>query len=291
MIVRLSFAIAILLSAERLPATQRYPVTGLIIKTDPAHRSFVASCTAIPGFMEAMVMPFAVHDEKQLKGIEPSMLVDFTLVVNDRDSYAENVHIHHFLSMEQEPVEVRNLQLLLGPVDPAKGQPGLALGDAISDFTLTDQSHQHVSLSQFAGKVVVAAFVYTSCPLPNYCFRLSNNLGHLQKRFSDRLGRDLIFLSVTMDPVHDTPEVLAKYAATWKADPRTWHFLTGPREEVGDLCHRFGVDFWQGEGSLTHSLHTIVISRQQKLAANFEGNEFTAEQLGDFVDAQLQKDR
>jgi protein SCO1/2 len=287
MIGRLWCTVAVLLGAACLPAAQRYPVTGLIIKIDPAQRSFVASCTAIPGYMEAMVMPFTVRDNKQLKGIAPSTLVDFTLVVNGQDSYAENVRVHHYFSAEQEPVEVRNLQLLSGPADPAAGQPGLALGDIVQDFTLTDQAHQQISLSQFAGKVVVAAFVYTSCPLPNYCFRLSNNLGHLQKRFSDRLGRELIFLSVTMDPVHDTPEVLAKYAATWKADARSWHFLTGPRKEVGDLCHRFGVEFWQGEGSLTHSLHTIVISREQKLAANFEGNDFTAEQLGDFVDAAL----
>jgi protein SCO1/2 len=287
MIVRSSFALALLLSAGSLQAAQRYPVTGLVIQTDLAHHSFVASCTEIPGFMKAMVMPFAVRDDKQLKGIAPSTMVDFTLVVTDTDSYVENIRVHRFLSAEQEPVEVRNLQLLMGSDKPNGGPPPLALGDAIPDFTLTDQSHQPISLSQFAGKVVVATFVYTSCPLPNYCFRLSNNVGRLQKRFADRLGRELIFLSVTMDPVHDTPEVLAKYAATWKADTRSWHFLTGPRKEVSDLCHRFGVDFWQGEGSLTHSLHTVVIDRQGKLAANFEGNEFSAEQLGDFVDAQL----
>ncbi len=285
---RLSFAIALLLSVVYLQAAQRYPVTGLILKTDPAHRNFVASCTAIPGYMEAMTMPFAVRDEKQLDGIEPSMLVDFTLVVDDSDSYAENVRIHHYVSMEQEPLEVRNLQLLRSVGKPA-GEPGPSLGERVPDFTLTDQAHRQISFSQFAGKVVVAAFVYTSCPLPNYCFRLSNNLGRIQKRFSDRMGQDLILLTITMDPAHDTPEVLAKYAATWKADTRFWHFLTGPQTDVQALCQKFGVDFWQGEGSLTHSLHTIVISREQKLAANFEGNEFTAEQLGDFVDTQFRQ--
>lgn len=287
MIARLSFTTVVLLTAGCLPAAQRYPVTALILKTDPAHRSFVASCTAIPGYMEAMVMPFTVRDEKQLKGIEPSMLVDFTLVVDDRDSYAESVRIHHYVSMEQEPIEVRNLQLLRSAVRRDAGPPGPALGEKVPDFTLTDQARRQISLSQFAGKVVVAAFVYTSCPLPNYCFRLSNNLGRLQKRFSGRMGDDLILLSVTMDPAHDTPEVLAKYGATWKADPRFWHLLTGTEADVQALCRKFDVDFWTNEGGLTHSLHTIVIDREGKLAANFEGNEFTAEQLGDFVDTQL----
>jgi hypothetical protein len=119
--------------------------------------------------------------------------------------------------------------------------------------TKANQTRRQISLSQFAGKVVVAAFVYTSCPLPNYCFRLSNNLGRLQKRFPDRLGHDLILLSATMDPVHDTPEVLAKYGASWNADPRYWHLLTGTQSEVQALCQKFGVDFWPGEGTLTHS--------------------------------------
>src|SRR5580704_14384143 len=137
MIARLSFATAIFLSAGCLQAAQRYPVTGLILKTDPAHRTFVASCTAIPGYMEAMVMPYAVRDAKQLQGTEPSMLVEFTLVVDDQDSYAENIRIHHYVSMKQEPIEVRSLQLLRGALTPGTESSLLALGERVADFTLT----------------------------------------------------------------------------------------------------------------------------------------------------------
>jgi protein SCO1/2 len=189
--------------------------------------------------------------------------------------------------MELEPLQARRLQLLAGMDHADSATAELALGAAVPDFTLTDQAGRNVRLSQLAGKVLVSSFIYTSCPLPNYCFRLSNNLGRLQKRFADRMGRDLVLLSVSIDPVHDTPEVLAKYAATWKADAKSWHFLTGPEPEVRSVCRRFGVNFWPDEGALTHSLHTIVIDRQGKLVANFEGNEFTAEQLGDFVEAVL----
>ena len=79
--------------------------------------------------------------------------------------------------------------------------------------------------------------------------------------------------------------VLAKYARTWKADGRVWHFLTGDLAQVKAVCHTFGLNFWQDEGFLTHSLHTLVIDRHGKLAADFEGNEFTARQLGDYVAA------
>jgi protein SCO1/2 len=280
------FAVWLCASAGSIWAAQRYPVTALVLKVDPAHRTFVASCTAIPGYMEAMVMPIPVHDGKALDGLKPSTLVDFTLVVTNDDAYAEDLRVHHYQSMELEPLAVQRLQLLAGVgQDPAGGE--LALGTPVPDFTLTDQTGRSVSLAQLTGKVLVTSFIYTSCPLPNYCFRLSNNLGRLQKRFTDRMGRDLVLLSVSIDPVHDTPEVLAKYAATWKADAKSWHFLTGPEPEVRKICRRFGVNFWPDEGALTHSLHTIVIDRHGKLAANFEGNEYTAGQLGDFVETVL----
>src|SRR5580658_4525995 len=284
-------AVAMLLSvgAGSVWAAQRYPVTGLVLKIDPAHRTFVASCTAIPGYMEAMVMPIPVHDAKVLDALKPGVFVDFTLVVANDDAYAESLRVHRYQSAELEPLQAQRLQLLAAVGHTGSAVTELALGAPVPDFTLTDQAGRNVSLSQLAGKVLVSSFIYTSCPLPNYCFRLSNNLGRLQKRFADRMGSDLVLLSVTIDPVHDTPEVLAKYAATWKADANSWHFLTGPKPDVQTVCRRFGVNFWPDEGALTHSLHTIVIDRQGKLAANFEGNEFTAEQLGDFVGTVLGK--
>jgi protein SCO1/2 len=273
--------------AGSISGAEHYPVTGLVLKIDRAHRSFMASCTAIPGYMDAMVMPIPVRDVMGLDALQPSTLVDFTLVVTKDDAYAENVRVHRYQSLETEPLQVRQLQVLAG-LDHAGGATAeLPLGAPVPDFTLVDQAGHNVTLSQLAGKVLVSSFIYTSCPLPNYCFRLSNNLGRLQKRFADRMGRDLVLLSVSIDPVHDTPDVLAKYAATWKADAGSWHFLTGPEPEVKRICHSFGVNFWPDEGALTHSLHTIIIDRQGKLAANFEGNEFTAEQLGDFVEAVL----
>jgi protein SCO1/2 len=281
-------ALAVCLPVSPMWAQKRYPVTGIILKVDPLHLTFVSSCAAIPGYMEAMVMPFKVRDAKALDGLQPGAHVEFTLVVGKDQSYAEAIRVHRYESMEQEPLRARRLQLL-ADLNTPPGQTGaLAQGQPVADFTLTDQTGQRVTLSQFAGKVVAVTFIYTSCPLPDYCFRLSNNFGRLSKRFADRMGRDLVLLSISFDPVHDQPNVLAKYANTWKADPKSWHFLTGPLPDVKAVCRRFGLNFWQEEGSLTHSLHTVVIDRHGKLAANFEGNEFTAEQLGDFVEVLLE---
>jgi protein SCO1/2 len=227
-----------------------------------------------------MAMPFSVRGAKDLETLQPGAYVEFTLVVEKDSSWVEGIKPHSFVSMEREPLLARRLQLL----EP-KGESGKEpqIGQPAPDFTLTDQTGQPVSLRQFAGKVVALNFIYTSCPLPDYCLRLSGNFGSLSRRFANRMAPDLVLLSVTIDPVHDTPKVLAAYGATFKADPKSWHFLTGALPDVQAVCRRFGLNFWQEEGLFTHSLHTFVVDRAGKLAANFEGNEFTAGQLGDFV--------
>jgi protein SCO1 len=276
-------------ASPALCAASQYPVTALILNIDRPHRTFVASATEIPGYMKAMVMPFHVRDAKALDILRPSMFVDFTLVVEKTASWAENVRVHRYESGETEPMLARRLQLLSSLDRQTPAAPTLAIGDPVPDFTLLDQARQRVRLSQFQGKVVGITFIYTSCPLPDYCFRLSNNFGRLQKRFQGRLGRDLVLLSISFDPAHDTPEVLAKYAGIWKAEANSWHFLTGTLPEVKDVCHRFGLNFWPDEGTFTHSLHTIVVDRQGRLAANFEGNQYTAQQLGDFVETTMNR--
>ncbi len=135
--------------------------------------------------------------------------------------------------------------------------------------------------------MVALNFVYTRCVLPEYCFRSSNNFGVLQKRFQGRLGKDLILLTVTFDPVHDQPEVLHNCAKTWKADPENWRFLTGPAPDVQRVCDWFGVNFVPDEGLFVHSLHTVIVARDGKLIANLEGNEFTAQQFADLLETVL----
>jgi protein SCO1/2 len=157
----------------------------------------------------------------------------------------------------------------------------------VPDFTLIDHTRQSVRFSSLAGRVVVMNFIYTRCALPQFCLRVSNNFGVLQKRFAKELGKDVVLLTVTFDPQRDTPEALAAYASQWKPDPKTWHFLTGPVADVRKVCALFGVEYYPDEGLMNHSLHTVVIDRKGTLVANIEGNSYSPEQLGDLVFAQL----
>jgi protein SCO1/2 len=263
-----------------------YSVTGLVLKVDKSHHKLMVSCQSVPGYMDAMAMSYSVRDSKELEGLAPGMMVEFTLVVEKESARAERIHVHEYQSVEQDPLTTRRLKLLDSPSSLAKA---LEAGERVPEFALTDQKRQRVALSQFSGQVVLLNFIYTRCVLPNYCLRITNNFGLLQRRFKARMGRDLVFLTVTFDPVHDTPEALAHYASIWKADPETWHFLTGPTPDVVRVCNLFGVDFFPDEGLMDHSLHTAVIDRAGKVVANLEGNDFSADQLGDLVQTVLDR--
>jgi protein SCO1 len=285
-------AIALVVLALLLPvswswAAQQYTVTGLVLKVDRPHGVFVVSCDRIPGYMDAMVMSFSVRKPESLDGVERSAMVVFVLHVKGKSSYADELRVRSFESAEQEPQEAQRLKVLQDIANPGARVKPLATGEVVSDFEFTDQNQQQIALSQFSGKVVVLTFIYTRCPNPNYCFRLNNNLGRLQKRFPQRLGQDLVLLSIVVDPEHDQRETLTNYANIWRANSPGWHFLTGPLPDIHKVTRMFGMDFWNGEGVVTHSFHTIVIDQRRKLAANVEGNQFTAQQLGDLVETML----
>ena len=284
------FVALLLASAGFCWAGQQYPVTGIVLSVDQRHKIFVVSCQNIPGYMGAMVMPFEVHETKDLDGLTPGATVDFTLVVEKESNYAEHVQVRHYESVEQDPLTARRLKLLSQLSHPSSAPvKAVAIGQAIPDFTLTDQDRHHVTLSQFSGKVVAVNFIYTSCALPNFCFRNSNTFGVLQRRFKRKMGRELVLLTVTFDPQRDQPDVLAHYAKTWKADPATWRFLTGSVPDIQHVSNLFGVDYFPDEGLMNHSLHTAIIDRKGKLAANIEGNQFTADQFGDLVQTVLNR--
>lgn len=271
-------------------SSKKYEVTGLLLSEDASKHTITVSCKEIPDYMEAMVMSFPLRDAKLPEGLQPGATIGFTLVVENGASYAEGVRILPFESLELDPTQARRLKLLENATSAHPPSADvLRTGQAVPDFRLIDQNQKPVSLSQLSGKVVALTFVYTRCPLPDYCVRLSNNFGLLQRRFADRMGRDLVLLTIVIDPVHDQPDALKDYARIWKADPRSWHFLTGSVADIQQLCRRFDMSYYPDEALFVHSFHTVVISRKGQLVANLEGNTFTAKQLGDLIDTVAQR--
>jgi protein SCO1 len=273
-------AAGILLTAQR--PTQTQTVTGMVVEVKPSERVMVISHDPVPGVMPAMIMSFDVRNEAQLRGLTPGSIVTFTLRSNADAAYADDLKVIQYQSAEQDPLTVRRLRLLRS----ARAAARLDISQTVPDFTLTDQARKRVALSQLRGKVVVLNFIYTSCALPQFCYRMTNHFGVLQNRFA---GRDLVLLSITFDPARDTPERLAEYARQWKANAARWHFLTGSSEEIEHVAAMFGMDYFPDEGLINHSLRTVVIDRSGRLVSNVEGNRFTSQQLGDLVSAALDR--
>lgn len=261
----------------------------MVVSVERSARRFTASIDEVPGVMKAMTMPFSVHQISELDGLVPGALVEFAWVVTPDTSYAERIHVLRQPSVEQDPFSANRLTLLNELVAGASALKPLAIGESVPNFTLVDQRNQAVSLADLRGKVVAINFIYTSCALPNFCLRLANHFNVLQKRFHRQLGRNLVLLTITFDPTHDTPEVLAAYASQWKANPNTWRFLTGPEADVQRVCRAFGVHAFPNEGLMDHSLHTVLIDRHGTLVANVEGNSFTATQFGDLTQAVIRE--
>jgi len=272
------------LASSAATADTRYAVKGLVLEVARDRASFVVSHDAIPGVMAAMAMPIDVRRASELEGVGPGTMVEFTLVVGDQTSHAEGVRIRRYESAEQDPLAARRLKLFQQSQDRARAT-AVSAGHAVPDFTLTDQRRRQVALSQFKGKVVAVNFIYTHCVLPQFCYRTANQFNVVHRRFKER--SDLVLLTITFDPVRDTPEALAEYARQWNASADAWRFLTGSVADIRRVTSLFGVDYFPEEGLMSHSLHTAVIDRQGRLVANVEGNQFTAAQLGDLVQTAL----
>ena len=248
---------------------KHYSSTGLILNIDKPGSTVTISHEPFPGFMGAMAMPFDLKGGAQRVALTAGDRVKLRLSVKGGRSWVDRLDVISAApvdaGLEQTPVTH-----VLVPV-----------GATLPDFELTNQTGAPLALSALKGKVVAVTFIYSRCPLPDYCPRMVENFRAIRDRFADRMARDLVLLTISFDPIHDTPEVLASYASQWDANPDTWRFLTGPPADVERACRLFGVHAFSNEGLLDHSLHTVIINREGYLVANIEGNQFTATQLGD----------
>jgi protein SCO1/2 len=256
---------------------QHHRGAGLVLRVDRPGSLVTISHDAFPGFMDAMAMPFDLKGDARTARLTPGDRVQFRLAVKKRRSWVDRVEV-----VSAAPVDAGLQQTPATPVL-------VPVGSRIPDFELTDQSGAPLALSALKGKVVAVTFIYSRCPLPDYCPRMIENFRAIRQRFAARLDRDLALLTISFDPKYDTPEILTRYAASQRAGGAGWHFLTGDPKNIERVCNAFGIQYWAEEGLITHSLQTAVIDRDGLLAATVEGKDFTPQQLGDLVGAVLDR--
>lgn len=250
---------------------------GLVLSVDRPGAVVTISHEALPNFMDAMAMPFDLRGAAREAKLTPGDRVRFRLAVKKGRSWVDRVEV-----VSAAPADAGLQQTPAAPVL-------VPVGSSIPDFQLTDQAGARVALSALKGKVVAVTFIYSRCPLPDYCPRMIENFRALRQRFAARLAQDLVLLTISFDPKYDTPEILNRYASSRRAGGPGWHFLTGDPADVERVCNSFGIQYWPEEGLITHTLQTAVVDREGKLAATVEGKDFTPQQLGDLVGAVLDR--
>jgi protein SCO1/2 len=268
-------ALAALVAMGAAGCARHYSSQGLVLTVDEPGATVTLSHDEFPGYMAAMVMPFDLRGSARGVALTPGDRVRVRLAVRGSRSWVDRLEI---VSAAPVDVGLQNTPAvpLLAPV-----------GSEVPDFELIDQSGARVRLGALRGRVVAVNFIYTRCPLPDYCPRMVANFRALRDRFADRMDRDLTLLTVTFDPRYDTPQTLAKYAASERAGGPGWHFLTGDAAGIERVCASFGIQYWPEEGLITHTLQTAIIDRAGRLAATVEGKDFSGRQLGDLVAAVL----
>jgi len=247
---------------------QRYPIKGTVVSVDKHGATVTISHEEIPGYMEAMAMPFKLKDERLLSDMAEGDRVQATLVVAGLKSWLEDVVVTR---ETVDPSDIRNPQ--------ARAEP--KPGDEVPDFKLINQDGDHISLHQYHGKTLVVTFIYTRCPLPDYCPLMTDNFSEMQKTLKSgaALYERTHLLSISVDPEYDTPKILREYAVHHSADTTQWEFATGNKEEVKQAATYFGMQYWRDQDQVVHSLRTAVIGADGKVVRLYHGNEWKPQEI------------
>jgi len=248
-------------------------VRGKVVSASRARRVIVIHHDEIPGYMAAMTMPFSVKDTILLDLVQPEDSVEAVLKVSKTESWLSTLRV-----VNRPPTEVGGIEW----TEDFKRKFFLRPGDVVPDFSLTNEESKRIHLSDWQGKVVVMTFIYTRCPLPDFCILMSRNFSKIQKslKSDSTLDGRWHLLTISFDPKFDTPRRLKEYGKAYGADSSVWSFGTDTLESIGLLASRFQQAFWGDEGGLIgHNLVTAVIDPFKRLSKVYTGNNWKPEEI------------
>jgi protein SCO1/2 len=260
-------AVTLLAGCGHPPATQ-YPLEGQVLAVDVAHRQLTIKHGDIPGFMPGMTMSYPVATPALMAGRTPGETIRATLAVSN--ATGQLVAIEH----------TGSAPLPAGTNAVALASSLLGLGDAVPDVALIDEHDHRRSFSEWKGTVTLVTFIYTRCPLPNFCPLMDEHFATLERSLAaDPMLRGHVKLvSITIDPTFDTPAVLAAHAARFQADPAVWTFLTGDVATIDHVAAEFGVGILRDPEqatNITHNLRTTLLDADGRIEKVYSGNDWT----------------
>jgi protein SCO1/2 len=249
-----------------------YALQGQVLSVASDHQQAVIKHDAIKGLMPGMTMPYKVREPGLLDNIAPGDLIEATLVVASNDAYLTTVKKTGQAPLEKPPADAPAPSVSAGFELLTPGQP-------VPDGTFVDQNGRARTFGSFKGSTVVITFIYTQCPLPMYCPLMDRHFVSIQQAIkSDPTLKSVRLVSVTFDPVTDTPPVLKQHARELKADEARWTLLTGDRNDIDRFASRFGLVVARApddERNITHNLRTAIVDAKGQLVKVYIGNEWT----------------
>jgi protein SCO1/2 len=251
---------------------KRYELKGKVMSVEKDKHLVTVSHEEIKDFMDAMTMPFIVRDEWVFDQAAPGDQITATLVVDETESWLENVVL---IKSNAEP-----------GVKGSPGPVGADTGDQVPDFALVNQNNQPIRTGQYKGKALLLTFIYTRCPIPEYCTLMSNNFSQIDQELQKQpeLYEKTRLLSISIDPEYDTPAVLRSYGAshTGRFGDETfshWSFATGTKEQVKDVAQFFGLQYYPEKDQILHGLRTAIIAPNGNVHKVYRDNKWKPEEV------------
>ncbi len=244
-----------------------FAASGVVRKVDVERRKAVIAHEAIAGFMEAMTMEFDVAKAEPLSDLRAGDVVAFRLMVNETRSWID---------------QLRKTERANAVASFSQAGVSLAAGDLLPDGALVDQRGAAFHLRDFKSRALAFTFIFTRCPLPDFCPLMNRHLAAVQRELSaDAAHANWQLLSITFDPEYDTPARLAEYARHYEIGNGHWSFATGTKEDIQKLGGAFGLMVTPNGGSIDHTLRTVVIDATGRVQKIFTGNGWQSADLLD----------
>ena len=250
-----------------------FQVKGVVIEVKPLEKSVTIKHEEVTDYMPAMTMPFDVRDTNELTGLESGDPVSFRLLVTDTEGWIDHL---------QQTGPKTNTTPTTGPFRLVREVEPLIEGDVMPEYHFTNQFGKSFSTKDFQGHALAIEFLFTRCPLPNFCPFLANNFGEAQKQLLalPHAPTNWHLLTISFDPEFDTPGVLKSYADSHGYDSKHWTFATGAQIDITAIGDQFGLLVARDEnGGFSHNLRAVVIDGSGRVRKVFIGNEWKPEEL------------
>jgi protein SCO1/2 len=260
--------------------TKTFKIRGKVVATDVSAGKITLDHEAVPGFMDAMIMPYKLVDPSIMSELHPGDLITADVLVDQIDADPaggyKNARLDHIVVVAQSKPDYK----------PAAQFHVPTAGDAVPNFALLNQSGKTIYLGQFRGKVVLMTFIYTRCTLADFCPRMSRNFAEIDKvlQGDPALYEKMHLLSVSFDPTYDTPAVLKSYGGAYTGNYTKerfahWDFAAPPAKELAEMTQFFDVGVTPDGKALTHSLSTVLIGKDGKVISWYPTNDWVPSEM------------